>query len=53
MLVLFITTTKLASRTDPLTSISSRYEAGAERKDLWDKLQSIFANRKYPPRRIG
>jgi hypothetical protein len=48
MLVLFITTTKLASRTDPLTSISSRYEAGAERKDLWDKLQSIFANKKVP-----
>lgn len=40
--------TRLGSPTDPLTSISSYYEAGSERADVWRNLYGLFQNKRLP-----
>ncbi|MDP3000799.1 MAG: hypothetical protein Q8N47_25170 [Bryobacterales bacterium] len=48
MLQLFIRSTRLASPTDPLASISSYYECHSGREDLWGRLQRVFSNKTTP-----
>ncbi|MGD0013367.1 MAG: SIR2 family protein [Bryobacteraceae bacterium] len=48
MLQLFIRSTRVASPTDPLTSISSYYECHSKREDLWKWLQQVFSNKTTP-----
>jgi hypothetical protein len=48
MVQLLSRTTRVGSPTDPLTSIADVYEAGSERKDLWNHLYDVFENKKTP-----
>jgi hypothetical protein len=40
--------TDITRPTAPLLSVSSYYEYSNPRKDLWDKLQQLFANKRWP-----